>query len=136
MKILIVDDEFVSRTKLLKILSAYGECHQAVSGAEAIEALSHALEDRAPYHLVTVDIRLGDMEGQQLVTHIRTWERQQNLISQDLECQILMVTAMTDSRNILSSFKQGCEQYVKKPFNSISISAALACMGFDGERVR
>lgn len=130
MKILIVDDEFVSRTKLQKILSTYGECHLAVSGGEALDAIHLALAEGFPYQLITVDIKLGDMEGQTLVQHIRTWERIEGLARRDLESKILMVTAMTDSRNILSSFKKGCEDYVMKPFNRNSLTKALIKMGF------
>ncbi|GAG24733.1 unnamed protein product, partial [marine sediment metagenome] len=38
MKVLIVDDEFVSRKKAQTILSQYGECDIAINGTEALEA--------------------------------------------------------------------------------------------------
>ena len=38
MRTLIVEDEFVSRAKLQKILSSYGECHVAINGLEGLNA--------------------------------------------------------------------------------------------------
>ncbi len=42
MRILIVDDELVSRKKTQKIMSQYGECDIAINGTEALEAFDLA----------------------------------------------------------------------------------------------
>lgn len=125
MKILIVDDEFVSRTKLLKILDCLGECHQAVCGQEAIDAFEMAHQDKSPYSLMTVDIRLPDMAGQDLVTKVRDYEQANGIAQKDLETRILMVSALKDSKSIISSFKQGCEGYITKPFDRHKIFGEL-----------
>ena len=44
MKTLIVEDDFTSRLLLQASLSAYGECHIAVNGKEAVEAFRTARE--------------------------------------------------------------------------------------------
>ncbi len=46
MRVLIVDDDFISRRLLQKILSAHGDCDIAVDGAEAIKAFELAWERR------------------------------------------------------------------------------------------
>jgi two-component system chemotaxis response regulator CheY len=129
MKILIVEDDFISRTKLQKILSFYGECHTAVNGEEAIQAfkLAHEMED--PYALITLDIRLPDLNGQDIIQQVREWEKAHQIPEQDRECVILMVTAMEDSKNILSSFKGGCEGYIVKPFDKAKIEKELNKLG-------
>ena len=39
MKILIVEDEFISRALLIEMLSVYGVCHVATNGREAIDVM-------------------------------------------------------------------------------------------------
>lgn len=126
MRILIIDDDFVSRTKLVKILDCLGECHQAVSGQEALEAFAMAHQDNLPYDLITVDIRLPDMTGQELVNKIRDWEHLNGAALQERETHILMVSVLSDSKSIMSSFKQGCEAYITKPFNRHTIFNELS----------
>ena len=42
MRILVVDDELVSRKKLQKIMDSFGECEAVDSGKAAIEAVEEA----------------------------------------------------------------------------------------------
>ncbi len=129
MKILVVEDEFVSRVKIQKILERFGECHAAVNGEELVSAFVQAHEMDDPYQLLTVDIRLPDMTGQEIVRRIREWEHNHDVVSSNKEAKILMVTALGDGKSIMSSFKQGCEGYVVKPFDFKKIADALAKMG-------
>ncbi|MDJ0840726.1 MAG: response regulator [Acidobacteriota bacterium] len=129
MKVLVIEDEFISRVKLQKILSRYGECHIAVNGEEMMAAFVQAHEENEPYDLLTVDIRLPDITGQEIVRRIRDWEKSHHVVDEDKEVKILMVTAMSDGKNIMASFKEGCEGYVVKPFDFNKIADALARMG-------
>jgi len=43
MKTLIVEDDFTSRFLLQNFLAPYGECHAAVNGREALDALMGSL---------------------------------------------------------------------------------------------
>ena len=128
MKILVIEDEFISRVKLQKILSRYGECHIAVNGEEMMEAFVEAHHENDPYDLLTVDIRLPDISGQEIVRRIREWEKDNGVVTSDKEAKILMVTAMSDGKNIMASFKEGCEGYVVKPFDFNKIADALSRM--------
>jgi len=128
MKILIIEDEFVSRTKLQKILSNLGECHLAVNGAEALEAFKMGHEEGKPYGLITVDIKLPDMTGPDVVKKIRAFEKESGATTSEGESKILMVTAMS-GKNVMASFKEGCEGYIVKPFDSRKIAGELARLG-------
>ena len=48
MKILLAEDDFVTRKFMLNSLSKYGECDVAVDGLEAVEAFALAFEDGEP----------------------------------------------------------------------------------------
>lgn len=128
MKILIIEDEFVSRTKLQKILSNLGDCHLAVNGKEAMEAFKLAHEEGEPYELITVDIKLPDMSGPEIVKQMRAWEKEARAAVKDGEAKILMVTALS-GKNVMESFKEGCEGYIVKPFDSRKIARELARLG-------
>lgn len=128
MKILIIEDEFVSRTKLQKILSNLGECHLAVNGQEALHAFESAHKKNLPYQLITVDIKLPDMSGPEVVKQIRSWEEKNNVHTLGKEAKILMVTALS-GKNVMESFKEGCEGYLLKPFDSHKVARELARLG-------
>lgn len=129
LKILAVEDDIISRLKLQRILERYGETHLAVNGEELITAFTSAHEEGDPYHLITVDIRLPDITGQEAVKQIRDWEWTHDVPNAGKEAKILMITAMDDGKNIMASFKSGCEAYVVKPINFPKIAEVLAKMG-------
>ncbi len=52
MKILLAEDDFVTRKFMTGFLSKYGECDVTVDGMEAVDAFMMALEDDEPYDLV------------------------------------------------------------------------------------
>ena len=116
MKILIADDEFVSRKKAHKILSRYGMCDISINGTEALEAFHLAHEEGEPYELVTMDILMPDMDGIEALKRIREWEESQNIYLGN-GVKVVMLTASKASDSVLSSFNEGCEAYIVKPFN-------------------
>jgi two-component system chemotaxis response regulator CheY len=63
MKILIVDDEFVSRTKLKLIMENYGQCEAVEHGKDAIAIFHHAHFINEPFNLIMLDINLPEMNG-------------------------------------------------------------------------
>lgn len=56
MKILIVEDDMVSRKFLSKCLSKYGEVDSVIDGIEALDAYLLSIKDNKPYDLISLDI--------------------------------------------------------------------------------
>ncbi len=131
MKILVVDDEFVSRKKAEKILSLYGDTDVAINGAEALEAFQIAHKDLKPYNLITMDIMMPDMDGIEVLKKIRKWE-ETNGIQFGKGVKVVMLTASKASDSVLSSFSEGCEAYIVKPFNKEKMDNALRELGING----
>jgi two-component system chemotaxis response regulator CheY len=129
MRILIVDDDYVSRVKLSKLLSAYGHCDSSPNGDIAIRLFESAYEESVPYELVTMDIEMPDMIGQEVVTRFRELEKSW-AIAPDAVTKILMVTAKRTVRDIASSYYEGCDGYVTKPTKPDDLYQALAKIGF------
>ena len=65
MKILLAEDDFVTRKFMVNFLSKYGECDVTVDGMEAVDAFMMALEDDEPYDLICLDIMMPVMDGYQ-----------------------------------------------------------------------
>ncbi len=129
MKILVVDDEFVSLKKLTLFLQDKGKVDAATSGEQAVELFIKAEQDGAPYDLVTLDFDMPGISGPETAEQIRRYEEDNGIASLHASAKILMVTGMSDGKSIMSSFKGGCEGYLKKPFNKEEIQKSLKNIG-------
>ena len=126
MRKLIVDDDPVSLAKLSVLLKKYGECETALSGREAIEKFKKAHENYMPYTLITLDIKMPDMDGQEVLEHIHRWELENKIHEIGERAKVIMVTAVDDVDNLVTAFKKGCGGYLTKPFNAEKLRSALA----------
>jgi len=75
MKTLVVEDDFTSRLLLQTILKAYGECHVAADGTEALAAFLEAERTEQPYQLICLDIMMPDLDGKEVLRSIRASRR-------------------------------------------------------------
>jgi two-component system chemotaxis response regulator CheY len=75
MKILVVDDDPVSRKMLQKIMSSFGECEEVENGKAAIKSFEQAWANFTPsFDLITLDIRMPEMDGTEVLNRIRELE--------------------------------------------------------------
>lgn len=126
MKILIVEDDFVSRRLLQKILAPYGECDIAINGKEALKAFQIAWEEGAPYDLICLDIMMPEMDGQETLTKIRELEQQHGVdLGTANSAKIIMTTALADAENFFGAFRNGCETYIVKPIDRQKLLAEI-----------
>ena len=116
MRILLAEDDFVTRKFMTNFLSKYGECDVTVDGMEAVDAFMMALEDDAPYDLVCLDIMMPVMDGYQALMGIRNLEKERN-IPKEKEAKVIMTTALNDEGNVKMAFELGCTVYSGKPID-------------------
>jgi two-component system chemotaxis response regulator CheY len=114
MKFLIVEDDFTARKLLQMYLSDYGRCFTAVNGSEAIQAFRDALDEDDPYDLICLDIMMPEIDGLEVLKTIRKLEQQHGINQLD-RVKIIMITARDDSKDVMDSFRDGCEAYIVKP---------------------
>ncbi|MBW2015259.1 MAG: response regulator, partial [Deltaproteobacteria bacterium] len=111
MKILVVDDDPVSRRMVEHILRDMGECEVVGSGTEAVFSFKRAFERGAPFDAVTLDISMPKMDGRMVLHTIREMEK--NLgVPQERRSKILMVTAHADKETVIKCVKMGCDDYI------------------------
>lgn len=124
MKILLAEDDFVTRKFMVNFLSKYGECDVTVDGMEAVDAFMMALEDDEPYDLICLDIMMPVMDGYQALKAIRNLEKEKN-VSGDDAAKVIMTTALNEERNVKMAFELGCTIYSGKPINQDRFEQAL-----------
>jgi len=131
LKILIVDDETISRTKLEAILEEYGECLAVENGRSAIEAVAAAIRSGAPFHLITMDVAMPGVDGMEALYEIRRLEDSAGL-APEARARIIMITAQSDRDCLITCVQAGCDDYIIKPFNSDKVARRLEALNLTG----
>ncbi|CAN2040488.1 putative Chemotaxis protein CheY [Candidatus Magnetomoraceae bacterium gMMP-15] len=129
MRILVVDDEFVSKIKMHKIMESLGECKAVESGKGAIAAFKNAWENWQPFNLISLDISMPDMTGIEVLSKIKSMEKEKQ-VPDDLKVKIMMVTSHSDKGNITACIAAGCDAFVVKPFDKKVIIKKLEKLGY------
>lgn len=128
MRILVVDDDVVSRKKMEKILEEFGDCFLVESGKDAIKIFKEAWGMGVPFDLISLDIGLPDMSGIDVLKHIRQIEKDKS-IAKDKASRIMMVTSHADQNFVLGSVEAGCNNYIVKPFARNKVVEKLEHLG-------
>lgn len=127
MRILIAEDDYISRKCMLRFLSKYGECDITVDGMEALDAFVMALEEEDGYDLICLDIMMPVLDGYQALKQIREMESVLN-IPDEKKVKIIMTTALSEHRNVRKAFELGCTAYAGKPIDYIKFKNVLKKM--------
>ncbi|MCG6536612.1 MAG: response regulator, partial [Syntrophales bacterium LBB04] len=132
MRILIVDDELVSRNKMNVLLKPFGECTTIGNGVLAIRLFKDALEKNQPFQLVTLDVEMPGMLGTEVLARFRDMEAPYMQYNPEMMAKVLMVTSHSDYETVSTAIAR-CNGYIVKPFNNESIHAALKKLGLMDE---
>ncbi len=127
MKFLLVDAQFDSRKQSHKVLNQYGECDLAINGLEALNAFVRAHNDNDPYNLIFLDVDMPDLDGNQVLTKIRQWERSKDITTSD-EAKIIMLSKDESNESkiiIQDALNSGGEAYILKPINRENLARAF-----------
>lgn len=124
MKSLVVEDDFTSRLFLSEMLRSFGETHVAVNGREAVEEFSASLEAGTPYDLVCLDIMMPELDGQDTLRQIRALEEERGILV-GRGTKVIMVSALGDSGNVLTAFREMCDGYLVKPISKDKLHRQL-----------
>ncbi len=120
MKILIVEDDFISRNLLSKMLVEMG--HEVVETENGLEAWEHL--ESSPVKIVISDWIMPEMDGIELCRKIRNHPF-------DGYIYIIMLTAKDRKADLVDVFKAGADDYIPKPFDPEELRARV----MTGERV-
>ena len=121
MRILIAEDDRLSRVFLEKFLSSYGTCDVAVDGMEALDAFMEAVKQKEPYDLLCLDIMMPRVDGLKVLKAIRVLEKQHNL----KHTCIMMMTALADVEYVDQALELGCDAYAAKPIDTEKVESVM-----------
>ncbi len=128
MKILIAEDDRVSRTFMEKFMSEYGDCEVAVDGMEALDLFMEAVKEKEPFNLGCIDIMMPKVDGLKFVKVVRALEKQRN-VPPEQRMKIIMMTALADVDYVDRAFKLGCDAYASKPIDTDKVEEVLKNLG-------
>lgn len=128
MRILVAEDDMVSRKYLLRFLSNYGDCDLTVNGIETLEAFLLAIRENKPYDLICLDIMMPKVDGIKVLKTIRQLEREEGILPED-RVKVIMVTALDETDYIWQAFDIGCEAYAAKPIDTEKLIQVMKKLG-------
>ena len=113
-RILTVEDDERIRTALRLALEDEGwEVDEVASGEEALAAF-----DRVPADVVLVDIMLPGIDGFDICRAIR----------KSSDVPIVMITARSDTHDVVAGLEAGADDYLTKPFAPKELSARIRAL--------
>ncbi len=124
-RVLIVDDDEVSRTKMELLLEEFGPCDTAESGLEGLDKFFKALRAGRGYLLVTLDVEMPDMLGPEVLARMREEESRPANAGRIAPARIVIVTAHSGQQIVQETIRSGCSGYLVKPFDKAQIEALL-----------
>ncbi|WP_316364719.1 response regulator [Candidatus Thiodiazotropha sp. CDECU1] len=108
LKVLVVDDSSMARKHISRVLNVLGIEHirEARDGREAVEIIANNYFD-----LVVTDYNMPNMDGKELVDHIRTASNQASI-------PVLMVTSEANESRLAAVQQSGVSAICDKPFET------------------
>jgi two-component system chemotaxis response regulator CheY len=128
MRVLIAEDDLISRKFLFKFLSKYGDCDIVVDGLEALDAYLLAIKDNKPYDLICLDIMMPRVDGVKVLKSIRDFETQRGLMPEK-RSRVIMTTALAETRFVQKAYDIGCDAYAAKPIDIAKLDEILLKLG-------
>jgi sigma-B regulation protein RsbU (phosphoserine phosphatase) len=121
MKILIADDDLISRKTLEKTLCGWG--HEVVTTADGLSAWKLLCEEEAP-RLAILDWMMPGLEGPEVCRQVRELER-------PVPTYLILLTSKDATGDVVSGLESGADDYVTKPFDRAELQSRINV----GERV-
>jgi two-component system cell cycle response regulator len=116
--LLVVDDNSMNRIMLSRYITKLGyRSSLAENGRQALERLQ-----AEPYDLVLLDVQMPEMDGYQVLEHLKADPRLRDI-------PVIMISAVDELVSVVKCIELGAQDYLPKPFNPVLLRARLtACL--------
>jgi|SRR5262245_42939108 len=113
-RILVVDDNETNRDIIATRLHAHGyETLQAADGEQALAAVSEHRPD-----LVLLDVMMPNLDGIEACRRLKSDSSSEFL-------PVILVTAKTDSKDVVAGLDAGADEYLTKPIDQAALVARV-----------
>ncbi len=119
MRILIIEDDAVSRSVLQNILSEYGEVFTVPQGVDALKIF--LLEK---FDLICLDLNLPQLNGHDVLTYIRAYETASRVNPWEAT-KVLITSVLKDKENVFRAFEGTADGYLTKPLDLAKLNSYL-----------
>lgn len=116
LNILIIEDDYTSRTLMQHMLGKVGQYTVAQNGIHGLHAFTTALNSDAPYDLICLDIMMPEMNGYDVLRQIRALEQDRRIFPKN-GVKIVMTTAIDNLSSVKTSYFELCDGYLTKPLD-------------------
>lgn len=116
MDILIADDDLTSRAIISAVLRKGG--HEVIEAVDGLDAWQKLQRPDAP-RLAIIDWMMPEMEGPELLQHIRALPTEQ-------PPYLIMLTSKGEKSDIVAGLDAGANDYLSKPFDTGELHARVA----------
>ena len=117
MKILIIDDEITICRRLKRELEKEGhEVYYETSPSHVLERLKKAGSESKPFNLLLLNIRMPQMNGLTLLSHIR---------EERLGVEVIVMTGYREEQTVIEAIRLSARNYLNKPISLEELDAAV-----------
>lgn len=120
MKVLIAEDERITRRNLQRQLESWG--HEVVAAEDGAEAWDHFQRDH--FDIVVTDWDMPHVDGHELIKRIRASDRTSY-------AYLIMLTGRSEKSDLVSGMEAGADDFLPKPFDKNELRVRLSA----GERI-
>ena len=114
MRSLIVDDELVSRKKLLNIMDSFGQCAAVENGEDALRVAT----SQNPPDLILLDVTMPGMGGYEVCKRLKANRRTSNI-------PVIFVSVRSGEDDEAEGLGLGAVDYITKPFSPSIVKARV-----------
>jgi len=116
LNILIIEDDYTSRTLMQHMLKNIGETTVANNGLQGVHEFNTALKSGKPYDLICLDIMMPELNGHDVLKQIRAIEQDNNTRPSG-GVKIIMTTAVDKLSSVRDAYFELCDGYLTKPLH-------------------
>ncbi len=113
-RILIVDDELVSREKLRNIMDTFGQCIVVENGADALRVAT----SQNPPDLILLDIIMPGIDGYEVCKKLKSNTKTSNI-------PVIFISAKSKEDDEAQGLGLGAVDYITKPFSPAIVKARV-----------
>jgi|JRYL01.1.fsa_nt_gb two-component system chemotaxis response regulator CheY len=125
MRILVIEDDFVSRRVLGRFLDAFGAVTSAVDGPDGLSTLWNAAAEGKPFDLVLLDVQMPGIDGLEVLRQIRAEEA----TSGRPATRAVMTTANDSLDTVKQAYQALCDGFLVKPVRKAALYRTLETLG-------